>query len=70
MNFACKGGIFNEKISCSPGYPLLIIIILVAPAAYASSFGKSNVSSWDIELQQQKETEQPLALDEAIRKLE
>ncbi|MEW6173386.1 MAG: hypothetical protein AB1510_10030 [Bacillota bacterium] len=49
---------------------LCLLLMLVAPAAYASSFGKSNVSSWDIELQQQKETEQPLALDEAIRKLE
>jgi hypothetical protein len=42
--------------------------MLVAPVAYATSLGDSNFSFLDIELQQQKEAEQLLPWDEAIKK--
>jgi hypothetical protein len=47
---------------------LCLLAMLVAPVAYATPLGNSNVSSLDIELQQQKEVEQPLPRDEAIKK--
>ncbi|MEW6772123.1 MAG: hypothetical protein AB1330_12150 [Bacillota bacterium] len=47
---------------------LCLLAMLVAPVAYATPIGDSNVSSLDIELQQQKEVEQLLPRDEAIKK--
>lgn len=46
----------------------LLLMLLTATVAYAKSFGESNLSAWDIELQQQREAEKPLPLDEGIKK--